>query len=91
MSAPLQRRQQNSFDPSLVTSESESDNPPSSPTKTNPPVPPAPKLASRPAGKLARHRQNIRDILRSPTPTKAVGPWLFLALTDSCQLEIVAR
>ena len=69
----LQRRQHNSFDPFLVSSESESDNSPSTPTKANPPVRPAPNLASRPTGKLARRRQNIRDTPSSPTPAKALA------------------
>jgi hypothetical protein len=69
----LQRRQHNTFDPFLVSSESDSDNPPSTPTKANPPVRPAPKLAFHPTGKLARRRQNIRDTPSSPTPAKAVA------------------
>ena len=69
----VQRRQQNSFDPFLVSSESESDNPPPTPTKANPPVRPAPKLTSRPTGKLARRRQNVRDTPSSPTPAKALA------------------
>lgn len=69
----LQRHQHNSFDPFLVSSESESDNSPSTPTKANPPVRPAPKLTSRPTGKLARRRQNIHDTPSSPTPGKALA------------------
>jgi hypothetical protein len=69
----LQPRQHNSFDPFLVSSESESDNPPPTPTKANPPVRPAPKMASRPTGKLARRRQNIGDAPSTPTPSKAVS------------------
>ena len=69
----LRPRQHNSFDPFLVSSESESDNPPSTPTKANPPVRPAPKIASRPTGKLARRRQNIGDAPSTPTPSKAVS------------------
>jgi hypothetical protein len=69
----LQRRQHNSFDPFLVSSESDSDNSPPTPTKANPPVRPGPKIASRPAGKLARRRQNIRDTPSSPTPAKALA------------------
>ncbi len=34
---------------------------------------PAPKLASRPTGKLARRRQNDRDTPSSPTPAKALA------------------
>ena len=33
---------------------------------------PAPKLMSRPTGKLARRRQNIRDTPSTPTPSKAL-------------------
>jgi hypothetical protein len=69
----LQRRQHNSFDPFLVSSESDSDNSPPTPTKANAPVRPGPKLVSRPTGKLARRRQNIRDTPSSPTPAKAVA------------------
>lgn len=68
-----QRPQHNSFDPFLVSSESDSDNPPPTPTKANAPVRPGPKLASRPTGKLARRRQNVRDIPSSPTPARAVA------------------
>jgi hypothetical protein len=57
----------------LVSSESDSDNLPSMPTKANPPVRPGPKLASCPTCKLARRRQNIHDIPSSPTPAKALA------------------
>jgi hypothetical protein len=56
----------------VSSEESESDNPPSTPTKASPPVRPSPKLASRPTGKLARRRQNINDAPSTPTPSKAV-------------------
>jgi len=56
----------------VSSEESESDNPPSTPTKASPPVRPSPKLASRPTGKLARRRQNISDAPSTPTPSKAV-------------------
>ena len=69
----MQRRQHNSFDPFLVSSESDSDNSPPTPTKANPPVRPGPKLASHPTGKLARRRQNVRDTPSSPTPAKALA------------------
>ncbi|KAI0262529.1 hypothetical protein BC834DRAFT_971904 [Gloeopeniophorella convolvens] len=72
-SQSLHLRQHNPFDPFLVSSESESDNPPSTPAKANPPVRPAPKLASRPTGKLARRRENVPDALSTPTPSKAVS------------------
>ncbi|KAH9006563.1 hypothetical protein EDB86DRAFT_3070551 [Lactarius hatsudake] len=67
----LHTPQHNSFDLFLVSSESESDNPPSTPTKANPPVRPAPELASRPTGKLARRRQNVGGVPSTPTPSKA--------------------
>ncbi|KAH8996342.1 hypothetical protein EDB92DRAFT_1794095 [Lactarius akahatsu] len=69
----LHTPQHNSFDLFLVSSESESDNPPSTPTKANPPVRPAPKLASRPTGKLARRRQNVGGVPSTPTPSKALS------------------
>ena len=69
----LRTRQHNSFDPFLVSSESESDNPPSTPTKANLPVRPAPKLSPRPTGKLARRRQNVKDVPSTPTPSMAVS------------------
>ncbi|KAH9042509.1 hypothetical protein EDB85DRAFT_2139084 [Lactarius pseudohatsudake] len=69
----LHTPQHNSFDLFLVSSESESDNPPSTPTKANPPVRPAPKLASRPTGKLARRRQNVSGVPSTPTPSKALS------------------
>ena len=69
----LQPRQHNSFDPFLVSSESESDNPPSTPIKASPPVRPAPKLSPRPTGKLARRRQNNSDAPSTPTPSKALS------------------
>ena len=72
-SLPLRPPQHNSFDPFLVSSESESDNPPSTPTKASPPVRPAPKLTPRPTGKLARRRQNINDAPSTPTPSKSVS------------------
>ncbi|KAI9441248.1 hypothetical protein H4582DRAFT_1360595 [Lactarius indigo] len=68
----LHTPQHNSFDLFLVSSESESDNPPSTPTKANPPVRPAPKLASRPTGKLARRRQNV-GVPSTPPPSKALS------------------
>jgi hypothetical protein len=37
----------------LVSSERDFDNPPSTPTKANPPVRPGPELTSCPTGKLA--------------------------------------
>jgi hypothetical protein len=69
----LHTPQHNSFDLFLVSSESESDNPPSTPTKANPPVRPAPKLASRPTGKLARRRQNVGGVPSTATPSKALS------------------
>ena len=69
----LQRRQHNSFDPFLVSSESDSDNSPPTPTKANPPVRPGPKIVSRPTGKLARRRQKVREDPSSPTPAKAMA------------------
>ncbi|KAI0301611.1 hypothetical protein B0F90DRAFT_1718672 [Multifurca ochricompacta] len=72
-SLTLYTHQHNSFDPFLVSSESDSDNPPSTPAKSNPPVRPAPKLASRPNGKLARRRWNINDVPSTPTPSKALS------------------
>jgi hypothetical protein len=56
----------------VSSEESESDNPPLTPTKASPPVRPSPKLATRPTGKLARRRQNIGDAPSTPTPSKAV-------------------
>jgi hypothetical protein len=76
----LHTQQHNSFDLFLVSSESDSDNPPSTPTKANPPVRPAPTLTSRPTGKLARRRQNVGGVPSTPTPSKAL---LSLALTPS--------
>ena len=69
----LRTHQHNSFDPFLVSSESESDNPPSTPTKASPPVRSAPKLSPRPTGKLARRRQVINDAPSTPTPSNAVS------------------
>ncbi|KAH9996709.1 hypothetical protein BJV74DRAFT_768855 [Russula compacta] len=69
----LHTRQHNSFDPFLVSSESESDNPPPTPTKANLPVRSAPKITSRPTGKLARRRQNISDAPSTPTLSKAMS------------------
>ncbi|KAI9509315.1 hypothetical protein F5148DRAFT_773530 [Russula earlei] len=68
----LHTHQHNSFDPFVVSSESDSDNPPSTPTKSILPVRPAPELSSRPTGKLARRRQNISDAPSTPTPSKAM-------------------
>jgi hypothetical protein len=65
--------QYNSFDPFLVSSESESDNPPPTPTKVNPPVRPAPTLSPVPTGKLARRRQIIKDVPSTPTPSKVMS------------------
>jgi hypothetical protein len=69
----LHTHQYNSFDPFLVSSESDSDNLPSTPTKANPPVRPAPKLSPRPTGKLARRRQVTKDAPSTPTPSKAMS------------------
>ena len=71
--SPRHARQHNSFDPFLASSESESDNPPSIPAEARPPVRPAPKLAPRPSGKLARRRQNVADVPSTPTPSKAMS------------------
>ncbi|KAH9955749.1 hypothetical protein BC827DRAFT_1158099 [Russula dissimulans] len=66
------QRQHNSFDPFLVSSkESESDNPPSTPTKASPPVHPSPKLASRTTGKLARRCQNDVFVPSTPVHSKS--------------------
>ncbi|KAI0250704.1 hypothetical protein BJV78DRAFT_549066 [Lactifluus subvellereus] len=71
--SPRHARHHNSFDPFLASSESESDNPPSNPARAKPPVHPTPKLAPRPSGKLARRRQNVTDVLSTPTPSKAMS------------------
>jgi len=68
-----QSHQYNSFDPFLVSSESESDNPPSTPTKVNSPVRPAPTLSPHPTGKLARRRQITKDAPSTPTPSKVMS------------------
>ncbi|KAH9954467.1 hypothetical protein BC827DRAFT_1158712 [Russula dissimulans] len=68
----LHNRQHNSFDLFLVSSEeSESDNPPSTPTKASPPVRPSPKLASHTTGKLARRCQNDVFVPSTPVHSKS--------------------
>ncbi|KAN0131944.1 hypothetical protein V8E53_010224 [Lactarius tabidus] len=69
----LHTQQHNSFDLFLVSSESDSDNPPSTPTKANLPVRPSPTITSRPTGKLARRRQNVGGVPSTPTPSKALS------------------
>jgi hypothetical protein len=65
--------QYNSFDSFLVSSESDSDILPSTPTKADPPVRPAPKLSSRPTGKLARCHHVTKDAPSTLTPSKAMS------------------
>jgi hypothetical protein len=69
----LHTHQYNSFDPFLVSSESDSDILPSTPTKANPPVCPTSKLSSCPMGKLACCHHVTKDAPSTLTPSKAMS------------------
>jgi hypothetical protein len=68
----IQRRQHN-FDPFLVSSESDSDNPLSTPTKANPPVRPLPSSHLIPLASLPDIVRTFVTLSSSPTPAKALA------------------
>ncbi|KAG6337004.1 hypothetical protein ID866_2105 [Astraeus odoratus] len=68
---PFKKPTSNSFDPFLVSSDSDSDNPRAA-TKSLPPYnhsPTIPSLAPPPSGKLARRRHHMAQPPSTPTPT----------------------